>query len=162
MSRVAIYPGSFDPVTRGHMDLVQRACRLFDRLIVAVSTNPSKKHTFSVDARIRMIEESARHLPQVEVDTFSGLLASYLKRKKVRVVIRGLRVVSDLDYEFQMASMNRRLCPDMETVFLMPDEQYTYLASSMVKEVARMGAPPDAFVTAPVARLLRRTFRARK
>src|SRR5581483_3865809 len=137
---IAVYPGSFDPVTLGHLDLIQRACRMFDRVIVAVSNNPSKKHTFSVDERLSMLENAVRDLPQAEVDTFSGLLVDYLKTKKATIVIRGLRAVSDLDYEFQMASMNRRLFSKVETVFLMPDEQYTYLSSSMVKEVGRMGS----------------------
>lgn len=159
MSRIAVYPGSFDPVTRGHVDLIHRACRLFDRLIVAVSNNSSKKHLFSVDERMRMIEESVRGKYQVEVDTFSGLLADYLKAKKVRTIIRGLRVVSDLDYEFQMAATNRRLYPDVETVFLMPGEQYVYLSASTTRELARLGGDLDFFVTPPVSKRLRRKFK---
>ncbi|MBI4347786.1 MAG: pantetheine-phosphate adenylyltransferase [Elusimicrobia bacterium] len=155
----AVYPGSFDPVTLGHLDLVERACRIFDRVVVAVSNNSSKKHTFSVAERIAMLENAVRAIPQAEVDTFSGLLVDYLKHQKATTVIRGLRAVSDLDYEFQMASMNRRLYPKVETVFLMPDEQYTYLSSSMVKEVARMGAPLDGIVAPFVARKLRLKFK---
>ena len=156
---LAVYPGSFDPVTLGHLDLIQRACRMFDRVIVAVSNNPGKKHVFSVNERIEMLENAARSVPEAEIDTFSGLLVDYLKTKKASIVIRGLRVVSDLDYEFQMAAMNRSLYPKVETVFLMPHEQYTYLASSMVREVARMGSPLDAFVPPFVAKKLRLKFK---
>ncbi len=158
MTRLAVYPGSFDPLTKGHLDIIERACRIFDQVIVAVSNNPSKKHTFSVDERISMVEGAIRHLPTADVDTFSGLLVDYLREKKARILIRGLRVVSDMDYEFQLASFNRRLYKDAETVFLMPDDELTYLAASMVKEVARLGAPVDAFVTPAVARRLQRKF----
>jgi pantetheine-phosphate adenylyltransferase len=158
MSRLAVYPGSFDPLTKGHLDIVQRACRLFDHVIVAVSNNASKKHSFSVAERIQMVESALRDLPNADVDTFSGLLVDYLKAKKSKILIRGLRVVSDVDYEFQLASFNRRLYKDVETVFLMPDEQYTYIASSMVREVARLGAPVETFVTPGVARALKGRF----
>ncbi len=158
MTRIAVYPGSFDPLTRGHLDIIQRASKLFDHVIVAVSNNASKKHAFSVAERLDMLEESIRPMPNVDVDTISGLLVDYLKRKKVRVLIRGLRVVSDMDYEFQLASFNRRLYRDVETVFLMPDDQYTYLASSMVREIARLGAGAEAFVTPYVARKLKLKF----
>lgn len=159
MSRLAVYPGSFDPLTKGHLDIIQRAARLFDSVIVAVSNNPTKKHAFSVAERIDMVEDSIPDLPNVDVDTFSGLLVDYLRAKKSSILIRGVRVVSDMDYEFQLASFNRHLYKDVETVFLMPDEQYTYLAASMVKEVARLGAPLDAFVSPPVARRLKRLFK---
>lgn len=158
MPQIAVYPGSFDPLTRGHLDIIQRACRNFDHVIVAVSNNAGKKHTFSVAERIQMVEASIRDLPNADADTFSGLLVDYLKAKKARILIRGLRAVSDMDYEFQMAAVNRRLYRDMETVFLMPDEQYTYLSSSIVKEVCQRGAPMDAFVTPAVARMLRRRY----
>jgi pantetheine-phosphate adenylyltransferase len=159
MSRLAVYPGSFDPLTRGHLDIIHRASRIFDAVIVAVSNNPAKKHTFSVSERIDMVESSIRDVPNVDVDTFSGLLVDYLRVKKSKILIRGLRVVSDMDYEFQLASFNRRLFKEVETVFLMPDDQYTYLAASMVKEVARLGASVDSFVTTPVARQLKRRFK---
>ena len=155
---IAVYPGSFDPVTLGHLDLIERACRMFDRVIVAVSNNPSKKNTFSVSERIEMVESSVRTLPQAEVDTFSGLLVEYMKTKKANLILRGLRAISDVDYEFQLASMNHRLSPKVETVFLMPDEQYTYLSSSMVKEVARMGSKLDTMVSPFVAKKLRDKF----
>ena len=159
MSRLAVYPGSFDPLTKGHLDIIQRAARLFDSVIVAVSNNPTKKHAFSVSERIDMVADSIPNLPNVDVDTFSGLLVDYLRVKKSSILIRGVRVVSDMDYEFQLASFNRHLYKEVETVFLMPDEQYTYLAASMVKEVARLGAPVDAFVSPPVARRLKRLFK---
>jgi pantetheine-phosphate adenylyltransferase len=159
MARLAVYPGSFDPLTRGHLDIIQRASRIFDHVTVAVLNNSSKKATFSVAERITMIETAVRDLPNADVDTFSGLLVDYLRQKKARVLIRGLRVVSDMDYEFQLASFNRRLFKEVETVFLMPDDQYTYLAASMVKEVARLGAPVDSFVTPQVARALRLKFK---
>lgn len=162
MSRLAVYPGSFDPLTRGHLDIIHRACRLFDHVVVAVSNNASKKSAFSVAERIAFIESAIRDLPNCDVDTHSGLLVDYLKAKKAKILIRGLRVVSDVDYEFQLASFNRRLYKDVETVFLMPDEQYTYLASSMVREVARLGAAVDQFVTPAVARALKGRFSTKK
>ena len=162
MPQLAVYPGSFDPLTRGHLDIIQRACRAFGRVIVAVSNNPSKQPTFSVDERLQMVRSSIRSLPNAQADTFSGLLVDYLRSKKARILIRGLRAVSDMDYEFQMAAVNRRLYREMETVFLMPDEQHTYLSSSVVKEVCRRGAPMDSSVTPPVARLMSRKFRTEK
>ncbi len=157
-TRLAVYPGSFDPLTRGHIDIIERASRIFDAVMVAVSTNPVKKHTFSVCERIQMAEDAVRRIPNVDVDTYSGLLVDYLKIKKARVLIRGLRAVSDMDYEFQLASMNRRLYGEVETVFLMPDEQYTYLSSSIVKEVTRLGAAPNEFVSPNVSKALRKKF----
>lgn len=127
-------------------------------MIVAVSNNASKKNVFSVSERIEMVEESIRSLPNVDCDTVGGLLVDYMKRKKARVLIRGLRVVSDMDYEFQLASFNRRLNKDVETVFLMPDDQYTYLSASMVREIARLGAGTDQFVPSFVARRLKLKF----
>lgn len=158
MSRIAVYPGSFDPLTRGHLDIIQRASKLFDHVIVSVSNNAAKKHLFSVSERIEMVEEAVRPFPNVDCDTFTGLLVEYLSKKKARVLIRGMRVVSDMDYEFQLASFNRRLNKEVETVFLMPDDQYTYLASSMVREIARLGAGTDQFVPSFVARKLKLKF----
>jgi len=162
MSRIAVYPGSFDPLTRGHLDIIQRAAKIFDHVIVTVTNNTTKKHLFSVSERLEIVEEAIRPLPNVDVDTFSGLLVDYLRSKKAKILIRGLRVVSDMDYEFQLASFNRRLYKDVETVFLMPDDQYTYLASSMVREIARLGAGSDQFVTPFVARMLKLKFSAKK
>ncbi|MHB2025505.1 MAG: pantetheine-phosphate adenylyltransferase [Elusimicrobiota bacterium] len=156
---LAVYPGSFDPITLGHLDLVHRARRIFDRVIVAVLDNAAKKHAFCLSERVEMARASVRGIPGVRVESFSGLLVDYLKEKNARVIIRGVRVVSDMDYEFQLASFNRRLRRDIETVFLMPDEKYTYLASSMVKEVSRLGASAKAFVPPLVARRLREKFK---
>ncbi|HVA65639.1 MAG TPA: pantetheine-phosphate adenylyltransferase [Elusimicrobiota bacterium] len=155
---LAVYPGSFDPITLGHLDLVRRAKRIFGAVVVAVLDNASKRHSFDLDERVEMARAATKGIAGVSVDTFSGLLADYMKAKKAHVLIRGVRVVSDMDYEFQLAFFNRRLSPAVETVFLMPDEKYTYLASSMVKEVARLGASADAFVPPLVARRLRRKF----
>ncbi|MEK7384708.1 MAG: pantetheine-phosphate adenylyltransferase, partial [Elusimicrobiota bacterium] len=154
--------GSFDPLTRGHLDIIQRASQLFDQVIVAVSNNATKKHLFSVSERLDIVEEAIRPFPNVDVDTITGLLVGYLRAKKAKILIRGLRVVSDMDYEFQLASFNRRLYKDVETVFLMPDDQYTYLASSMVREVARLGADTEQFVTPFVARKLKLKFCGKK
>jgi pantetheine-phosphate adenylyltransferase len=140
------------------LDIIHRACRVFDHVIVAVLNNSVKRGTFSVAERIAMIEQAVKDVPNTDVDSFSGLLVDYLRLKKARILIRGVRVVSDMDYEFQLASFNRRLYHEVETVFLMPDDQYTYLAASMVKEVARLGAGVDAFVTPAVARALKRKF----
>jgi len=162
MSTLAVYPGSFDPVTLGHRDIIERACRMFDRVIVAVSNNPAKRHTFSVAERIAMAEDAVRAYPQATVDTFTGLLVDFVKAKKANIIIRGMRVVSDMDYEFQLGSMNRRLYPKADTVFLMADEAHTYLSSSMVTEVARMGARIDDFVSPYVAGQLRKKFKLTK
>lgn len=162
MPRPAVYPGSFDPLTLGHLDIIERASRLFGHVIIAVLDNPSKKHTFRVAERLAMVRRAIRGLPNARADSFSGLLVDYLKDKRAKVLIRGLRVVSDMDYEFQLASFNRRLYKEVETVFLMPDDQYTYLASSMVKEVARLGAPVEAFVPPHVSERLRHRFSPRR
>lgn len=158
MPRTAVYPGTFDPVTNGHIDILNRALGVFDRVTVAVLDNPVKSKVFSVAERVRMLRESVKGRPKVEVDHFRGLLVDYMRRRGVNAVIRGLRVVSDLDYEFQIASMNRRLYPAVETVFLMPDERFTYLSSSMVREIAMMGGDVSPFVPQPVARLLKKKF----
>jgi pantetheine-phosphate adenylyltransferase len=162
MPRIAVYPGSFDPVTNGHVDIIRRACRIFDRVIVAVSKAAHKQATFTVRERIQMLSEVAKGLPNIEVDSFNGLLVDYLKKRKANVLIRGLRVVSDMDYEFQLASMNRKLYPDVETVFLMPADRYTYLSSSIVKEVAHMGADITDLIPPQVQRRLRAKFKPRK
>lgn len=154
MPRIAVYPGSFDPVTNGHLDIVRRACRLFDRVIVAVSNNSTKSHTFSVKDRLAMLRESIAGIPRARADTFTGLLVEYVRVQRAQTVIRGIRVVSDMDYEFQMAAMNRSLNPDFETVFLMPDERYTYLASSIIKDVLRLGAEIPDFIPPPARRLM--------
>lgn len=148
MKRIAVYPGSFDPVTNGHMDLIRRATTLFDRVIVAVTTNQTKSRssTFAIDQRLAMLRQALRGQPRVTVEAFQGLLVNYLRKRHARIVIRGLRAVSDFEYEFQMTLMNRHMAPGVEIVFLMPDEQYTYLSSSLVKEIARLGGGVRPFV----------------
>ena len=156
MPTIAVYPGSFDPVTNGHIDIISRARHLFDKVIVAVLDNPVKSKSFTVEERVQMLKASLAGHKGVEVDSFSGLLVDYLRRKKATNIIRGLRAVSDLEYEFQLASMNRHLFGKCETVFLMPDERYTYLSSSIVREVARMGGDVSGLVPTPVAKHLRK------
>ena len=137
---VAIYPGSFDPVTNGHLDLIERASELFGRLVVAILLNPEKDGPFfPVPERVEMLKEVVGHLPNVEVDTFKGLLVDYARRKDARVIVRGIRAVSDYEYELQMALMNRQLAPDLETVFMLPAQAYSYLSSRLVREVASLG-----------------------
>ncbi len=137
---VAIYPGSFDPVTNGHLDLIERASKLFGHLVVAILLNPEKDGPFfPVPERVEMLKEVVGHLPNVEVDTFKGLLVDYARRKDARVIVRGIRAVSDYEYELQMALMNRQLAPDLETVFMLPAQAYSYLSSHLVREVASLG-----------------------
>jgi pantetheine-phosphate adenylyltransferase len=135
----AVYPGSFDPPTNGHLDIITRASKLFPKIIVAVTENASKKHMFSLEERVALLQEAAKSLDNVEVVSFSGLLANYLEKINTFVLIRGLRALSDFEYEFQMALMNRNLNKNIETIFLMPDQAYTFLSSSMVKEIAALG-----------------------
>lgn len=151
----AIYPGSFDPVTNGHLDLIERASRLFDRLIVALLLNPEKDPLFTVEERVEMLREVVRPLPNVEVATFEGLLVDYARRRGARVLLRGIRAVSDYEYELQMALMNRQLQPEIETVFMLPAEAYSYLSSRLVKEVARLGGSIKELVPPPIAERIR-------
>lgn len=162
MKKGVVYPGSFDPVTLGHLDLIKRALTIFDRVIVAVADNSEKKPAFNRKERIRILKEVTEGMPGVEVDYFSGLLVDYLRKKKVNVILRGLRAVSDFDYEFQMILTNRRLAPEVETVFLMPQEDYFFLSSSMVKELAALGANLSAFVPARVEKELKAKFCRKK
>ena len=156
MSKItAIYPGSFDPVTNGHLDLIERASKLFHHLVVAVLTNPEKDPLFSVRERVEMLDLVVAHLPNVEVDTFQGLLVEYARSKDARVLLRGIRAVSDYEYELQMALMNRQLEPGMETVFMLPAEAYSYLSSRLVREVARLGGSVKGLVPAPVEERIR-------
>jgi len=152
---VAIYPGSFDPVTKGHIDVIERAARLFNRVIVAVIHNPEKKAHFSFRRRMAMLKKSVPHLKNVEVDSFDGLLVEYVRTKKARAIIRGLRAVSDFDYEFQMALTNRKMAPEIETVFLMTDYRYSYLSSSFVKQIALLGGAVDGMVPEAAAKQLK-------
>ncbi|HEV2382433.1 MAG TPA: pantetheine-phosphate adenylyltransferase [Terriglobia bacterium] len=136
---MVIYPGSFDPITNGHLDLIERGVRMFDGLLVAVLTNIEKKPFFTVHERVDMLREVTREMPNVSVDTFSGLLVEYAKKKKARAILRGIRAFSDYEYELQMALVNRKLEPTVETVFLMPAESYTYVSSRLVKEILLHG-----------------------
>jgi pantetheine-phosphate adenylyltransferase len=158
MTRIAIYPGSFDPPTRGHEDLIRRAAALADQLIVAVAINPNKAPLFSVEERLVMLQEIVGAETHVELASFAGLLADFARDRGACIVIRGLRAVSDFEYEFQMALMNRTLNQELETVFLVPSVDLTYLSSSMVREVARFGGKLDGLVSPPVARVLRARF----
>lgn len=152
---IAIYPGSFDPVTNGHLDLIERGEKMFDRVIVAVLKNVEKEPLFSVPERIEMLRESTRHWPGVEVDIFQGLLVDYARKKGAGVILRGIRAISDYEYELQMALMNRKLEPRLETVFMLPGESYSYLSSKLVREIARLGGALTGLVPPAVeARLL--------
>ena len=156
MKRRAIYPGSFDPITNGHLDVVERATRLFDEVIVAVAVNIGKDPLFTVKERLDLIVPAVQHLPNVRVDSFETLLMDYAKRMKAVAVVRGLRAVSDFEFEFQMALMNRNLAPEVETVFLMPKDSYAYLSSRMIKEIVPLGGRPKGFVTPFVEPALQR------
>lgn len=146
MNITAVYPGTFDPVTNGHIDLIERASTLFDKLIVGVAENPGKGATFSLEERVAMTTEVLAELPNVEVKGFNSLLVHFVAEHDARVILRGLRAVSDFEYEFQLAGMNRRLAPEVETLFLTPAEQYAYISSSLVKEIAAHGGDVSAFV----------------
>jgi pantetheine-phosphate adenylyltransferase len=152
--RSALFPGTFDPFTNGHLDLTRRAARVFDRVVVAVAHNPAKGAFFPVDERVEMIRETTKALRQVEVIEFSDLVVDCARRVRAHVMIRGLRAVSDFEFEFQMALMNRRLNPMLEVAFLMPSQEYTYLNSTLVKEVARLGGSVKGLVPPSVERRL--------
>ena len=144
--RTVIYPGSFDPLTNGHLDVIQRATKLFDRVIVAVAQNESKRPLFTQKERAQMVARAVRGLPNVETDVFAGLLIEYVERRSAQAVIRGLRAVSDFEFEFQLALMNRKLNERIETIFMMPKDTYTFLSSRIVKEIASLGGDVSAFV----------------
>jgi len=157
---VALYPGTFDPLTNGHLDLIKRSVRMFDKVVVAIFENPMKGPLFSVEERRRLIEDSTQGLSNIEIDTFSNtLLVFYAKQRQAHVIVRGLRAIADFEYEFQMTLMNRRLDEDIETVFLMPREEYTYVASRLIKEVAAYGGNVEELVPPPVALALKEKFR---
>lgn len=149
--RKIIYPGAFDPLTYGHEDLIVRATKLFDQVVVGVAAESSKQFTFSLDERVQIIREVVQDNPKVVVEPFNGLLVDFLKKKNIMCVLRGLRAVSDFEYEIQLASINRNLFSNMETVFMTPSEQFTYISSSLVKQIARLGGSTDKFVS-PVVR----------
>ncbi len=154
----AMYPGTFDPVTNGHYELVRRASRIFDQVIVAVAASPNKAPVFSLDERMGFARTVLADLPNVSVDGYKGLTVEYAKSHDLKVVIRGLRAVSDFEYEFQLASMNRHLQTGVETIFMTPAEQYTFISSTLVREVAALGGDVTAFVHPLVAQALRRHF----
>ncbi|HEY0549580.1 MAG TPA: pantetheine-phosphate adenylyltransferase [Verrucomicrobiae bacterium] len=154
--RTAIYPGSFDPFTNGHLDIVQRAIKLFDTVIVAVANNEGKKPLFTLEERVGLVKKSVRGFPNVTVDSFSGLLVNYVEERGGQAVIRGLRAISDFEFEFQLALMNRKLNERVETIFMMPKETYTFLSSRITKEIARLGGDVRAFVPAHVETALKK------
>jgi pantetheine-phosphate adenylyltransferase len=155
MSTLAVYPGTFDPLTNGHVDIIERGARLFDRIIVALLVNAEKSPLFTVEERLDIARTVFRNLPNVEVDTFDGLLVDYVERRHAQVIVRGLRAVSDFEYEFQMALMNRRLNGKIETVFIMPAEQYSYISSRLIKEVFSLGGRVHGLVPDTVEERLR-------
>jgi pantetheine-phosphate adenylyltransferase len=155
---IALYPGSFDPITNGHLDLIARGSRLSDRLIVAILRNEAKRPLFSVEERVEMIGEAVRPFPNVEVASFEGLTIAYAASRGANLILRGVRAVSDYEYELQMALMNRRLQPGIETVFLMAAESYSFVSSRLVKEVASHGGDISGFVPAAVAERIRKKF----
>ena len=145
-TRIAVYPGSFDPLTNGHVDIILRGAHIFDKIVVALLVNVDKNPLFSLEERVDITRQVFQEYPNVEVDTFDGLLVDYAKRRDISVIVRGLRAISDFEYELQMALMNRRLSPDTETVFMMPAEQYTYVSSRLVKEVFALGGSVSGLV----------------
>ena len=144
--RIAVYPGTFDPLTRGHEDLVSRGAKIFDKLVVGVADSPNKKPFFSMDERVQIAREVLSHYPNVEVKGFRGLLKDFVRDNNANVIIRGLRAVSDFEYEFQMAGMNRYLLPDVETMFLTPSDQYQFISGTIVREIASLGGDVSKFV----------------
>jgi pantetheine-phosphate adenylyltransferase len=157
--RTAIYPGSFDPFTNGHLDVVQRAAKLFDRVIVAVASNDSKHPLFTKEERVALVQKAVLKLPNVEADAFDGLLVEYVASKKARAIVRGLRAVSDFEFEFQLALMNRKLDENIETIFMMPKDTYTFLSSRIIKEIARLGGDVKQFVPPNVQTALKKKLR---
>lgn len=158
MKRIAVYPGTFDPITNSHVDLIERSTKIFDEVIIAVTNNPAKKPVFSIDERLAFVEDAVGNFDNVKVDSFDGLLVDYVVRVGGIAIVRGLRAVSDFEYELQMALMNRRLS-GIETVFLTPPDEYSFLSSTMVKEVASFGGPVKGLVPRKVAEALRRKFK---
>ncbi|MBD3755104.1 MAG: pantetheine-phosphate adenylyltransferase [Gammaproteobacteria bacterium] len=155
MSITAIYPGTFDPITCGHFDLIERAARFYDRLVIAVADNRNKKSLFTLEERVALAKEVTAQMPNVEVLGFSGLLVDFVREINGNVLLRGLRAVSDFEYEFQLASMNRKLAPEVETMFMTPAEQYAFISSSLVREISALGGDVSEFVHPRVAEALR-------
>lgn len=157
--KIVVYPGTFDPVTYGHIDIIKRASRIFDEVIVAVARNPQKEILFSVAERIEMLKDAIKGMKNVKVDNFEGLVVNYVKRKGSNVMIRGLRMISDFEYEFQMALTNRKLAGSIETIFMMPHEDYSYVSSKLIKEAASLGANVEKFVPKKAALALKEKMR---
>lgn len=157
--RTAIYPGSFDPLTNGHLDVIERAAKLFDRVVVAVAKNESKHPLFSMDERLSLVRQAIKHLPTAEADTFEGLLVDYVTRRNAQAIVRGLRAVSDFEFEFQLALMNRKLNEKIETIFMMPKDTYTFISSRIVKEIAHLGGDIHTFVPPHVRSALVEKFK---
>jgi pantetheine-phosphate adenylyltransferase len=158
MKRIAVYPGTFDPVTNGHIDLIERSLRIFDEVVVAIASNPKKQPLFSLDERVAMLRGATEQYKNVVIEGFDILLVDYVKQKKAAAIIRGLRAVSDFEYEMQMALMNRRLDTEIETVFMMPSEEYSYLTSTIVKEIATYSGNVAGLVPAGVEKMLKAKF----
>ncbi len=156
--RIAIYPGTFDPITNGHIDIIQRALILFDKVIICIAVNSSKCPLFSLDERIDLVNHVTRDNANVEVDSFDGLLINFARKHGATALIRGLRAISDFEYEFQMALMNRKLAKKIETVFLMPNEKYTYLNSTIIKEISRLGGDVSCFVPQYINKRMREKY----
>jgi pantetheine-phosphate adenylyltransferase len=160
MSKTAVYPGSFDPITNGHLDIVHRASQMFDRVVVGVASSANKHLLFDINERIDMVQKAVTGLRNVRVDRIDGLLIDYVRRKRATVIVRGLRAVSDFEYEFQLALMNRKLDSRIETIFLMTKDEYTFISSRLVKEISQLGGDVSAFVPRGVRRTLARKFGA--
>jgi pantetheine-phosphate adenylyltransferase len=158
MGRIAIYPGSFDPITYGHIDIIERALEIFDKVIVAIAVNAEKRPLFTVDERLKMIKTIFKDTPHVYVDSFKGLLVNYVAKTNAKVILRGLRATSDFEYEFHMASMNRSLNADLDTLFMMTNKDYFFVSSRTIKEVSRLGGTVEGLVPALVARQLKKKF----
>ena len=158
MGKIAIYPGSFDPITNGHLDLIERGLKIFDEIIVAIAVNPVKKPLFTIEERVELIREVLDDHPRVRIDHFTGLLVDYVRRQNTNVIMRGLRAVSDFDYEFQLALMNRRLAPEIETAFLMTSLKWVFLSSSILKEAVSLGGMVEDIVPPVVFQRLRDKF----
>ena len=155
MNRKALYPGTFDPVTYGHLDIMERASRIYDRVFIGVAHSKEKKPLFSVEERVSMLKDATKHLKNLEIQDFKGLVVDYAKTKKTCVIIRGLRMISDFEFEFQMALTNRKLATDIETIFMMTSDSYAYLSSKLIKEAVSLGADVKSFVPATVAKKLK-------
>ena len=158
MNQAAVCAGTFDPITMGHLDVIERAARIFPRIVIAVATSPGKNPLFSIEERIELVRQSTVHLDGIEIDSFNGLLVDFAESKEVKVIVRGLRAFSDFEYEFQMALTNRKLRPELETVFLMPKQDYSYVTSSNVRGVAQLGGDTSMFVTPCVQHALDAKF----